>query len=73
MILDPSTPRCQGRAVPIHGTASLAQECTSCVRRTDAPADVKSVPWMKPPVVPKFAFPPICPMHIAPAGVEEVA
>lgn len=47
MNLGPTTERCQGR--PVGNT--MAQECWNCVRRTDVPADVKSVPWMQPPVI----------------------
>lgn len=68
MILDASTPRCQGRWVTALGTGYLARECTDCVRRTDAPADVKAVPWMQPPAI---AYPfSVCPSHMAP--VDEV-
>lgn len=48
-MLTPNDPRCQGRLVRAMGSASLAYECTNCLRRTDVPADVKSVPWQQPP------------------------
>lgn len=64
MTLTPADARCQGRVVRVMGTAALARECTNCLRRTDVPADVKSVPWMQPPRVTYWWHG--CPSHVDP-------
>lgn len=74
-MLNPNEPRCQGRLVRAAGSATLARECTNCERRTDVPADVKSVTWMQPPPVKPLWFlsgdcP--CPSHVAPDVDVEV-
>ena len=71
MILDASTPRCQGRIVRSMGTAMLVRECQNCVRRTDVPADVKSVPWMRPPPF-KWSWWPVCESKIEPSDDTDV-
>lgn len=65
MSLDLNTARCQGRIVRVVGGGSLARECTNCLRRTDVPADVKSVPWIQPPTIHFWWMP--CPEHLEPA------
>ena len=70
MSLDSYTARCQGRVVRAVGGGCLARECTNCLRRTDVPANVKSVPWMQPPQIFWWWMP--CPSHIAPDEPEVV-
>lgn len=63
MTLSPDSKRCQGRIVGVFGAATLARDCTSCVRRTDIPADMNAIQWMQPPVM---TWHRVCPAYMAP-------
>lgn len=67
MILSAETKRCQGRPVRAAVGSCLARECTSCVRRTDIPAGMQSVPWMHPPKITPPAVE--CPLYIVPFDI----
>ena len=61
--------RCEGRIVRVAGGGHMANECTDCLRRTQVPADVRSVPWYpQPPVIPRWWA--ACPSYVGPRAAE---